>query len=147
MRLSWQAEWVKWENNTSCRHVILQVKIGLMKNILFKKKKSRHTQKNCHFQTHIFQNTFILLASLLSWSRSNACFFFGCCCYVFKPKTKLEQEKVEKMIAAQEGLNFCQFVCMTMHERWQRDGNTALRKGRVRCHDLSLDESFSFGVG
>ena len=117
MRLAWQPEWVEWENNVSCSHVILQVKTGLMKNILFERKADRHKgtaifQKS-YFSNHLCSPTYPpFLKQRLSFSL---------------PTAKLKWEKAG-WSASQEVLNLSQFACMTMHERWQRYDGSAARK-------------------
>lgn len=136
MRLSWQSEWVEWENNVSCSHAILQVKIGLMKNILFERKADRHKgtaifQKS-DFANHLCSPTYPpFLKQCLSFSL---------------PTAKLKWEKVEGS-ASQEVLNLSQFACMTMHERWQRYDSTAVRKAGFGVMISVWPHSFPFGVG
>lgn len=136
MRLSWQSEWVEWENNVSCSHAILQVKIGLMKNILFERKADRHKgtaifQKS-DFANHLCSPTYPpFLKQCLSFSL---------------PTAKLKWEKVEGS-ASQEVLNLSQFACMTMHERWQRYDSTAVSKAGFGVMISVWPHSFPFGVG
>lgn len=138
MRLSWQAEWVEWENNASCSHVLLQVKIGLMKNILFKRKADRHKGTAIFQRLHFFQITFFLRPILLSWSHAWA---FLC------QRLNWSERKWEKRSASLEVLNLCQFACMTMHERQQRHDSTAVKKAGFRVMISVWLHSSSFGVG
>lgn len=85
MRLSWQAEWVEWENNVSCSPAMLQVKIG-QKKCPVQEKTDIH-KGTAIFLKRIFQNTFVLLCnspvlkqrlsfSFFSFSFSPLSFFF-----------------------------------------------------------------------
>ena len=127
MRLFWQPEWVEWENNVSCSDVILQVKIGLMKNILFERKADKHKG------TAIFQ---IYFSNCLC-SPTYPPFLKQCLSFSL-PKAKLEWEKLETAIPFSGGLEL-EPVCLhdyawEMAEVWQH----CCQKGSVQGHDLSL---------
>lgn len=102
MRLSWQPLWVEWENNVSCSHVILQVKIGLTENIMFKRKKGRSTQRNCQFSYILFFKSNHLCSPYPPFLKQ---------CVSFPlPKAKLGWEKMETNLSFLNLSQFCLHV-------------------------------------
>lgn len=130
MRLSWQPLWVEWENNVSCSHVILQVKIGLTENIMFKRKvdlpKGTDSVQISYFANHLCSSPY-------------PPFLKQCMSFPW-PKAKLEWEKMEKRSASWP---WASFTCMSVHERWQYH----CQMRHVPRHDLSLVAFFVLWCG